>query len=350
MDWRADGGVSAPTQHLELHTAKTKVNPQRASIATEMINTMYKEAIILAHRRIKPYIHHTPVLTSALIDAMVGARLHFKCENFQKGGAFKMRGATNAIMQLSEVQRTKGVVTHSSGNFAQAVSLAAQSLGIKAYIVMPSSAPQVKKNAVKGYGGTLVECEPTLEARERSAMDIVKAQGATFLHPSNNLEVILGQGTSAKELLEDRPALSRIFAPVGGGGLIAGTAIAAKHFGKSCTVIGGEPFEADDAFRSLESGSIETNGTTNTVADGLKTQLGDINFPLIQQGVERIIRVHEQEIIESMRIIWERLKIICEPSSAVALAAMIKEKDAFHGQEIGILVSGGNVDLGKLPF
>ena len=345
MDFKND---LAP--HREHKSARTIVNPPGASIVSEMINNMYKEAIILAHWRIKPYIHHTPVLTSALIDEMAGARLYFKCENFQKMGAFKMRGAANAIMQLSDEQKAKGVVTHSSGNFAQAVSLAAQSLGIKAYIVMPSSAPQVKKNAVRGYGGMLVECEPTLQAREQSAKHIVDTQGATFLHPSNNLEVILGQGTAAKELLEKRPGLSYIFAPVGGGGLIAGSALAAQYFGKSCGVIGGEPFEADDAYRSLESGSIETNRTTNTVADGLKTQLGDINFPLIQQGVERIIRVQETEIIAAMRLIWERLKIICEPSSAVALAAMLKDKEAFHGKQIGILVSGGNVDLDQWPF
>jgi len=313
-------------------------------------NVMYKKAMINAHRRIKPHIHHTPVMTSRLLDEMVGAKLFFKCENFQKGGAFKMRGAVNAIMQLSHGQKEKGVVTHSSGNFAQAVSLACQSLGIKAYIVMPSTAPQVKKNAVMGYGGMLVECEPTLQAREQNAKHLVDTKGATFLHPSNNLEVILGQGTAAKELLEKRPRLSHVFAPIGGGGLIAGTAIAARHFGSSCTVIGGEPFEADDAYRSLESGTIETNRTTNTVADGLKTQLGDINFPLIQQGVDRIIRVQESEIITAMRLIWERLKIICEPSSAVALAALLKEKGAFQGEQIGILISGGNVDLDQWPF
>lgn len=311
---------------------------------------MYREALVLAHQRIRPHIHRTPVLTSTLIDEISGARLYFKCENFQKMGAFKMRGAVNAIMQLAEDQKARGVVTHSSGNFAQAVSLAAQRLGIKAYIVMPSSAPQVKKDAVRGYGGMIVECEPTLVAREHSAQQIVDDHGAAFLHPSNNLEVILGQGTAAMELLEDHPDLSHIFAPVGGGGLIAGTALAARYFGSSCKVIGGEPLAADDAYRSLASGAIQTNRSANTVADGLRTHLGDINFPIIQQGVDRIIRVREAEIIGSMRLIWERLKIICEPSSAVSLAALLKEREAFRGQQIGILISGGNVDLGRLPF
>lgn len=311
---------------------------------------MYKEDIIKTHQRIEPYIHNTPILTSKLINEIVGANLYFKCENFQKMGAFKMRGATNAIMQLTEKQKAKGVVTHSSGNFAQALSLAAQSLGVKAFIVMPSTAPQVKKDAVKGYGGQIIECEPTLIARENTAKEIQEKKGATFIHPSNDLNVILGQGTAAKELLNDQPNLEYVITPVGGGGLIAGTIIAATHFSKKCKVIGGEPFEVDDAFRSLESGTIESNESTNTIADGLKTQLGDINFPIIQKGIERIIRVTESEIINAMQLIWERLKIICEPSSAVALAALIREKESFKNKNIGIIISGGNVDLTKLPF
>jgi threonine dehydratase len=306
--------------------------------------------MITAHQRIKPYIHETPVLISKLIDKIAGANLFFKCENFQRTGSFKMRGATNAIMQLSDEQKRKGVVTHSSGNFAQALSLAAQSLGVKAFIVLPSTAPQVKKNAVAGYGGKIIECGPTLVARENTAKDIKETEGATLIHPSNDLEVILGQGTAAKELLEKLPDLDYIFAPVGGGGLIAGTAISAFHFGNLCKVIGGEPFEADDAYRSLKSGVIETNRTTDTIADGLKTHLGDINFPIIQKGVEKIIRVEENEIIEAMQLIWERLKIVCEPSSAVALAALLRERDSFNGKKVGIIISGGNIDLSKLPF
>src|SRR5690606_17447748 len=270
------------------------------------------------------------------------ANVFFKCENFQKMGAFKMREATSAIIQLSDLQKSKGVVTHSSGNFAQALSLAAQSLGVTAYIVMPKSAPQVKKNAVKDYGGLIIECEPTLEAREQTAKEIELSKGATFIHPSNDLNVILGQATAAKELLEDYPNLDYIFTPVGGGGLIAGTAIAAKYFGKNCKVIGGEPVEADDAYRSLISGQIESNSSTNTIADGLKTQLGSINFSIIQQSVQQIIRVEEAEIIQAMKLLWERMKIVCEPSSAVALAALLKQKDTFRNQDIGIIISGGN--------
>ena len=306
--------------------------------------------MIETHQRIKPFIHNTPILTSTLLNEILGATLFFKCENFQKMGAFKMRGATNAIIQLTDEQKQKGVVTHSSGNFAQALALAAKSLKIEAFIVMPTTAPQVKKDAVTGYNGQIIECDPTLEAREKTAKQIEIQKGATFIHPSNDFNVILGQGTAAKELLEIHPDLNYIFTPVGGGGLIAGTAIAAENFGINCKVIGGEPFETDDAYRSLESRKIESNTTTNTIADGLKTELGDINFPIIQKGVEKIIRVTEEEIITAMKLIWERLKIVCEPSSAVALAALIKEKENYQNTNIGIIISGGNVNLDTLPF
>ena len=309
-----------------------------------------KSKLLECYERIKPFIHNTPVLTSHLLNEISGAELYFKCENFQKMGAFKMRGSANAILQLSNAQKENGVVTHSSGNFAQAVSLAAKNLGVKAYIVMPSNAPQVKKNAVKGYGGQVIECEPTLEARERASQKIVKQKGATFLHPSNDLDVIIGQGTAALELLNEHPDLDYIFTPVGGGGLVAGTALAAYHFGRNCKVIGGEPAEADDAFRSLLSGQIETNETALTIADGLRTNLGDINFPIIQKYVDQIILVEEHEIIEAMQMIWERLKIICEPSSAVPFAAILKEKANFTNVKIGVIISGGNVDVGNLPF
>lgn len=311
---------------------------------------MQKEDLIQAHQSIEPYIHNTPIITSKLIDEIAGASLFFKCENFQKMGAFKMRGAANAIMQLSDEQRSKGVITHSSGNFAQALSLAAKSLGVRAFIVMPSNAPQVKKDAVKGYGGIIIECEPTLLDRENTAKEIQEKENVIFVHPSNDMNVILGQGTACKEFLEKQPDLDYIFAPVGGGGLIAGTALSAYYFGNNCKVIGGEPFEADDAFRSFQSGVIESNTSTNTIADGLKTQLGDKNFPIIQQYVEKIIRVTEMEIVGAMRLIWERLKIISEPSSAVAMAAFLKEKDAFKNKKVGIIISGGNVDLSNLPF
>ena len=311
---------------------------------------MDKQRLIDCHERIQPYIHNTPVLTSRLLNEMTEAQLYFKCENFQRMGAFKMRGAANAIMQLTDEQKQGGVVTHSSGNFAQALSLSAQSLGVKAYIVMPSSAPLVKKQAVKGYGGILIECEPNLTAREATSQEIVQEHGATFIHPSNDDQVILGQGTACKELLEAYPDLDYVFTPVGGGGLIAGTALAAHFFGANGEVIGGEPFEVDDAYRSLKSGKIETNTSTNTLADGLKTQLGDRNFPIIQKHVDEIVRVTEEDIIAAMRLIWERLKIVCEPSSAVALAAAFKKQEKLSNQKVGIIISGGNVDLSSLPF
>lgn len=311
---------------------------------------MDKRQLIECHERIKPFIHNTPVLTSRLLNKMAGAQLYFKCENFQRMGAFKMRGAANAILQLTEQQKEHGVVTHSSGNFAQALSLSAQSLGVKAYIVMPSSAPSVKKEAVKGYGGILIECEPNLAARELASQEIVQKHGATFIHPSNDDHVIVGQGMACKELLETQPNLDYIFTPVGGGGLIAGTALSAHHFGNSCQVVGGEPFEVDDAYRSLKSGKIETNASTNTIADGLKTQLGDRNFPIIQNHVDKIVRVTEEEIVDAMKLIWERLKIVCEPSSAVALAAVLKSRKELADKKIGIIISGGNVDLSLLPF
>lgn len=311
---------------------------------------MYKQQLLDCHNRIKPYIHRTPVLKSRLLDEISNTQLFFKCENFQRMGAYKMRGATNAILLLSEKERARGVVTHSSGNFAQALSLAAQSLQVKAYIVMPSNAPKVKKVAVSQYGGNIIECDPTIEARIATASKIADETGATFIHPSNDMNVIIGQGTAALELLEDYPKLDYIFVPVGGGGLIAGTALAANYFGNNCLVVGGEPFEADDAYRSFHSGRIESNETTNTIADGLKTVLGDQTFPIIIKHVHDIIRVTEDEIISAMRLIWERLKIIAEPSSAVALAALIREKDRFYQKQIGIIISGGNVDLNNLPF
>jgi len=309
-----------------------------------------KETLIDVQKRIEPYIHRTPVLTSKLLNETSGAQLFFKCENFQKMGAFKMRGATNAILSLSESERQKGVVTHSSGNFAQAVSLAAKKLGIKAYIVMPENAPQVKKNGVKTYNGEIIECESTPEAREATATRIKDEKGASFLHPSNQDEVILGNGTAAMELLEDYPDLDILMTPVGGGGLIAGTALAVHYFTENCKVIGGEPMVADDAYRSLLSGKIEYNTTFNTVADGLRTHLGDRNFPIIQKYVDRIIRVEENEIIEAMRLIWERMKIIIEPSCAVPFAALLKNKEEFKNKKVGIILSGGNVDLSNLPF
>lgn len=311
---------------------------------------MNKEILLQVHKRVKPYIHRTPVLTSELIDQMVQAKVFFKCENFQKMGAFKMRGAANAILSLSSEEQKKGVVTHSSGNFAQALSLAAKKIGVKAYIVMPKNAPQVKKNAVKSYEGEIIECDSNPIAREEMAEKVQKETGAIFIHPSNDDAVIYGQGTAAMELLEDYPNLDYIFSPVGGGGLIAGTALAAHYFSKHCKVVGGEPNNADDAYRSLLSGKIEFNDSVDTIADGLRTNLGDKNFPIIKTHVEKIIRVEENDIIEAMKLIWERMKIIIEPSSAVAFAALLKNKEEFKNKKIGVILSGGNVDVENLPF
>ncbi len=290
------------------------------------------------------------MLTSQLLNKEAGCHVFFKCENFQKMGAFKMRGATSAILSLSEEEKRKGIVTHSSGNFAQAVALAAQNLGTKAYIVMPKNAPQVKKNAVKNYGGEIIECESTLKAREETANRIKAEQGASFLHPSNQDEVIYGNSTATIEFLEEHEDLDVILTPVGGGGLIAGTALAAQHFSKNCKVIGAEPMQADDAYRSLISGQIETNETTDTIADGLRTNLGNCNFPIIKTHVEKIIRVEEDEIIKAMQLIWERMKIIVEPSAAVPFAAVLKHKVEFKNKNVGIILSGGNVDVTNLPF
>ena len=309
-----------------------------------------KSDLIDCHNRIKPFIHNTPVLTSNYVNEITGAEVYFKCENFQKMGAFKMRGAANAILRLTDEQKNNGVVTHSSGNHAQAISLAAKKIGIKAYIVMPSNAPEIKKEAVKGYGGELIECESNIEAREAAAKDLVDSKNATFIHPSNNLDVIIGQGTASKELIEQYGSFDHILVPIGGGGLIAGSALSAKYFGDNCSVIGTEPFEVDDAYRSLITGKIETNITTNTIADGLRTQLGDKNFPIILNEVKEIIRITEDEIINSMKLIWQRLKIICEPSCSLPLAGVLKNKHKFKGKKIGIIITGGNIDLDNLPY
>ncbi|QIE59250.1 pyridoxal-phosphate dependent enzyme [Rasiella rasia] len=299
---------------------------------------------------VTPFVHQTPIVTSSSLNEIVGAQLYFKCENFQKMGAFKMRGAVHAIQNLSHAQKKAGVVTHSSGNFGQAVALAARILKVQAYVVMPENAPLVKKEGVKSYGAQITECESTLAAREATAAAIQLKTGATFLHPSNNIDVILGNATAGAELLQKHADLDFLLTPVGGGGLIAGTALATHYLSGNCKTIGGEPFAVDDAYRSLQSGKIETNQTTQTVADGLRTNLGDLNFPIIQELVSEIIRVEEDEIIHGMKLIWERMKIVVEPSSAVPFAAALREKDHFRNKKIGIILSGGNVDVSNLPF
>jgi len=303
-----------------------------------------------AAQRVQPYIHKTPVLASSAINSMLDLNVHFKCENFQKMGAFKMRGATNAIMSLTQSERAKGVVTHSSGNFAQAVALASKMNNTEATIVMPTSAPKIKKMAVIGYGARVVDCAPTQQAREETADRVVAETGATLLHPSNQIEVITGNATAAMELFEQVRNLNAVFTPVGGGGLIAGTALAKYRFADAVQVFGGEPSGADDAYRSLKAGYVIPVENPVTIADGLRTSLGDVNFPIIKELVNEIYLVEENEIVEAMRLVWERMKIIIEPSSAVPLAALIKNKASFKNKHVGIIISGGNVNLSELPF
>ena len=307
-----------------------------------------KPDIEQAHERIKVYIHHTPVLTSSSLDELAGCQLFFKCENFQKVGAFKARGAMNAVLSLSREERAKGVATHSSGNHAQALARAAKIMGIKAYIVMPRTAPEIKKKGVKGYGGEITECEPTLAARESTLAEVIKKTGAVEIHPFNNYDVIAGQATAAKELIEEIPGLDFIVVPVGGGGLLSGTALTAKYFSPTTKIIAGEPELANDAWRSLRSGRIEAASPPVSIADGLLTSLGDKTFPIIREYVREIITVSDPEIIAAMRWIWERLKITIEPSCAVPFAAVLKEKATFTNKKVGIILSGGNVDLNKI--
>lgn len=314
----------------------------------QMIPSKYE--VEKAYKSLKPHVHLTPVLTSDYFNRRSGTELFFKCENFQRMGAFKMRGALYVLMQLDEQKRAAGVITHSSGNFAQALSLAAKMMGIKAHIVMPHDAPEVKKEAVREYGGIIYETGSASLAREKEAERIRIQKGLTFIHPSNNRHVILGNATAAMEFIFQKSDLDYIVIPIGGGGLAAGTALAVAYYGENCQTIGAEPFEADDAYRSLLWGKIEYNKTANTVADGLRTFLGDENFPIIKKHVSKIIRVEEKEITDTMKNIWERMKIIVEPSSAVALAAVLREKIQFQNKKTGIILSGGNVDLKNLPF
>jgi len=306
--------------------------------------------VIKAHDLIREYIHRTPVMSSKSINDIFNAEIYFKCENFQKVGAFKFRGATNAIMSLPEEGAKKGVGTHSSGNHAAALCLAARMRNIPAYIVMPRTAPKIKIKAVEGYGGKITFCEPTLEARESTMNEIVKQTGAVFIPSYNHFRIIAGQGTAAKELLEDIGTPDIVMAPVGGGGLMSGTAISVKAVLPETKVIAVEPANADDAFRSFYSGKIVPSVNPDTIADGLLTSLGLLTFAVIREKVDEIVTVTESSIIEAMRMIWERMKIIVEPSGAVPLAALVEKKIDFTGKRIGIILSGGNVDLNKLPF
>jgi len=303
-----------------------------------------------AAHRINPYIHHTPVLTCSSIDKLTLSNLFFKCENFQKVGAFKFRGASNAVLSAPYNMIKDGVATHSSGNHAQALALAARLKGVKAYIVMPRNAPVVKKQAVAAYGAKIIECAPTLKSRESTLKKVVKETGAHFVHPYNDFRIIAGQATCGMELLEEIKNLDCLIAPVGGGGLLSGTALSAAWFAPGTSVYGAEPMGADDACQSLHGGKIIPSVHPETVADGLLTSLGDKTFPIIKKYVTDIYTANDEEIIIAMRWIWERMKIIIEPSAAVPLAIVIKHKKLFTGKRIGIILSGGNVDLSKLPF
>lgn len=300
--------------------------------------------------RLKPYAHRTPVLTCTSLNRMAEAELFFKCENFQKIGAFKFRGACNAVFALSAAEAQRGVATHSSGNHAAALALAARLRGIKAWIVMPRTAPAVKKAAVAGYGGDIVFCEPTLEAREATLARVQQETGATFIPPYNDPQVIAGQGTAALELCQDVANLDVVLAPVGGGGLVSGTALAVTALSPTTRVIAAEPAGADDAYRSLQEGHILPSLQPRTIADGLLTSLGELTFAIIQQHVAQIVTVSEEAIISAMRQVWERMKIIIEPSAAVPVGALLEKQVPLAGQRIGIILSGGNVDLDRLPW
>lgn len=307
-----------------------------------------KQHIEEAHDRIKPFIHKTPVLTSKTLDQISGAELFFKCENFQKIGAFKIRGGMNSVLSLPEEKRKKGIATHSSGNHAQAIALAAKEVGTKAFIVMPDNSPPVKVDAVKGYGAEIFFCEPNQQARENLLQEIVDKTGAEFIHPYNNYEVITGQATCAKEFIEEIPSLDFIVTPVGGGGLLSGTLLSARHFSPSTIVYAGEPEGAADAVLSIKNNKIEKALFVKTIADGLLTTLGDKTFPIIKQYVKDILTVSDEEIINALRLVYERMKLVVEPSGVVPLAAVLKNKDIFSDKRVGVIFSGGNVELKRL--
>jgi len=308
------------------------------------------EDVLAAAERIRGHVHRTPVMTSKSIDGIAGAHLHFKCENLQKVGAFKARGATNAVLSLDEEAAGRGVATHSSGNHAAALAYAAGIRGVPAHVVMPSSAPPVKKAAVAGYGALITECKPTLEARETTLDDVVERTGATFIHAYDNPNVIAGQGTASLELLTDVPDLEVVIAPVGGGGLMSGTAIAVSSSRPDITIWGSEPAGADDAFRSLRDRTLYPSVEPKTIADGLLTSLSDRTFRILSERLEGILTVGEETIVRAMRLLWERMKLVVEPSGAVPLAAVLEHPENFADRRVGLIISGGNVDLDHLPW
>jgi threonine dehydratase/serine racemase len=308
------------------------------------------DAVRQAAARIRGFVHRTPVMTSETLDRLAGRHVHFKCENLQKAGAFKYRGATNAVRKLSDSQAARGVVTHSSGNHAQALALAARVRGIPAYVVMPRVAPAVKRAAVEGYGGIVTLCEPTLEARERTAAEVVEKTGAVLIPPFDHPDVIAGQGTAALELLEDVPDLDAVVSPVGGGGLLSGCCVASRGINPDIRVFGAEPLGADDAARSKAAGRFIPQTGPNTIADGLLTSLGQLTWPIIRDQVERIFTVTEDQIKSAMRLVWERMKLVIEPSGAVGVAVVLSDEfRALSGvRRVGVVISGGNVSLDKL--
>ena len=303
-----------------------------------------------AHERIRPFIHRTSVLSNASLNKLSGAELFFKCENFQKAGSFKIRGATNTVLQLTQEELDRGIVTASSGNHGAALSMAVSNRGGKTTVVMPNNTPKMKVDNVERNGGEIVWCEPVQESREKVLKELLAETGAVLVHPYNDDRIIAGQGTAAKELLEDHPDLDMIVSPVSGGGLLSGTLCSAKEMNPDIKVYGAEPAEADDAYRSLQLGEIQANETTNTICDGLRAQIGTIPFPTIIEKMDGIITVSEKEIIDAMGMIWERMKIIVEPSSSITLAAVLKYKEVFTGKKVGLILSGGNVDLDHLPW
>lgn len=306
--------------------------------------------MLVAHERIKPYVHRTPVMSSRFINELVGAELFFKCESLQKAGAFKARGASNAVFGLTDEQAAKGVATHSSGNHGTCLSYAAGRRGIPCTVVMPHTAPQAKKDAVKGYGGRVVECEPSTTSREAVFAEVVAETGAEFVHPYNDPRVIAGQGTCSRELIEQVTDLDAVIAPIGGGGMISGTCLTLSNLAPDVKIYAAEPEQADDAYRSFKAGKIIADDAPVTVADGLKVPLKDLTWHFVSNHVTDIFTASEQEIIDAMRLVWARLKIVMEPSSAVPLATILKNKEVFAGKRVGVIITGGNVDLDKLPW
>lgn len=317
---------------------------------TSDMNIPTFDDVIAAHARIKPYVHRTPILTSTYFNDRTGAELFFKCENFQKAGVFKARGASNAVFGLDDEQAKKGVATHSSGNHGLSLSYAAGRRGIKATVVMPRTAPEAKKEAVRGYGGTIVECEPSTSSREAVFAEVVAKTGADFIHPYNDPRVIAGQATCAKEMIEDLGPLDAVIAPIGGGGMISGTCLTLSNISPDTKIYAAEPKNADDAYRSFKAGHIIADDAPDTVADGLKVPLKDLTWHFVSNYVTEIFTATEEEIIDAMLLTWQRMKIVMEPSSAVPLAVMLKNPEVFAGKKVGVIITGGNVDLKKLPW